>query len=206
MDGNPELGLSYTDIYGFIDDPSKCFKHSLLRSSSKISGKAFDQLYGNGVIPNSTVMIRKSVVEVIGFLDEAPTLKSAEDYEYWLRISRFFSIGYIDKPLAKYRQHPEGISKSIIQHNQAILYIADELDRQFPDIPIKLAKQRQQWRARLNYGIGRALLRQNEPQAARKYFRSAWKSEKSALLFWIASFLGEYVYSQIDGLKQKVLS
>lgn len=45
-------------------------------------------------------MIRRNVVATIGFFDES--FPAIEDYDYWLRISRFFEIDFVDEPLIRY--------------------------------------------------------------------------------------------------------
>ncbi len=48
----------------------------------------------------SGVMIRRAVVATVGFFDEA--LPAAEDFDYWVRVARFFEIDLIDEPLVRY--------------------------------------------------------------------------------------------------------
>jgi len=47
---------------------------------------------------------RKELVEKIGFFDES--LHYAMDYDYWLRISKIYKLGFIDEYLALFRIHP----------------------------------------------------------------------------------------------------
>ena len=48
----------------------------------------------------SSGVFRREVFEVVGGFD--PRLPAIEDYELWLRISRFFDIASIDEPLVRY--------------------------------------------------------------------------------------------------------
>ncbi|OJA06010.1 hypothetical protein QHL1GM_11785 [Halomonas sp. QHL1] len=48
----------------------------------------------------SSAMIRKNIIRSVGFFDE--TLPAVEDYDYWLRISRFYSFDFIEEPLVRY--------------------------------------------------------------------------------------------------------
>jgi glycosyltransferase involved in cell wall biosynthesis len=52
-------------------------------------------------IHTSAVMIRKNVLEEVGFFNE--TLKIHEDSELWNRVSKKYKFGYIDTPLAVFR-------------------------------------------------------------------------------------------------------
>lgn len=47
---------------------------------------SFPQLLSHNRIANSSVLMRRSVVNKIGFLNETKALRAVEDYEYWLKI------------------------------------------------------------------------------------------------------------------------
>jgi glycosyltransferase involved in cell wall biosynthesis len=64
--------------------------------------KFYDLLRGN-LIPNSSVLVKKSVFYEIGMLNESKEIR--EDYEMWLRVARRYCISGIDIPLIKYRIH-----------------------------------------------------------------------------------------------------
>ncbi|EKP12218.1 hypothetical protein LEP1GSC128_0394 [Leptospira borgpetersenii str. 200801926] len=55
-----------------------------------------DLIVNGNAINNSSVVVRKSVLDVVGSLDETPDLIAGEDYDYWLRIAkitdRFYRI------------------------------------------------------------------------------------------------------------------
>jgi hypothetical protein len=53
-------------------------------------------IHGGG----SNVVIRRAVIATAGFFHEG--LPAIEDYEYWLRITRFFEVDAIDEPLVRY--------------------------------------------------------------------------------------------------------
>ena len=57
-------------------------------------------LKGNTVI-SSTALLRASVVHEIGRMDQH--LRIIHDWEYWIRISERFPVGFIGKPLVYYR-------------------------------------------------------------------------------------------------------
>ncbi|MEX2617721.1 MAG: glycosyltransferase family A protein [Alphaproteobacteria bacterium] len=48
----------------------------------------------------SNIMIRKDVTRMIGFFDES--LPAIEDFDFCLRVGRFFRIEFIDQPLVRY--------------------------------------------------------------------------------------------------------
>ncbi|SDM88760.1 Glycosyltransferase, GT2 family [Daejeonella rubra] len=61
-------------------------------------------------ITNSSVMLRRSVLNVIGLLDEDPDFKAVEDYDLWLRISLKYRVFYLKDKLVNYRLHSHQIS------------------------------------------------------------------------------------------------
>jgi O-antigen biosynthesis protein len=64
----------------------------------------------------SGALLRRSVVATAGFFDEG--IPAIEDYDYWLRITRFFEVAFLETPLVRYFDPPEGQRKSLHQaHN-----------------------------------------------------------------------------------------
>jgi glycosyltransferase involved in cell wall biosynthesis len=63
-------------------------------------------LYGNFIYA-LTVMFRKSIFDTFGYFDENIEY---EDYEYWLRISRFIKAGYANLPSACYRKSENSLT------------------------------------------------------------------------------------------------
>ncbi len=58
-------------------------------------------LHGAG----SSAMIKREVVETVGYFDE--DLPAIEDYDYWVRLARFFAVDYAPEPLIRYHD-PSG--------------------------------------------------------------------------------------------------
>jgi glycosyltransferase involved in cell wall biosynthesis len=206
MDAHPEVGLSYTNTYRFTADPERHDPRPVLRSETAHSGHAFARLYGQQVIPNLTVMIRSSVVERVGMFDEDIRLKANEDYEYWLRIAHHYPIGYLDRPLALYRQHPEGISKAAVATNRAKLWLVEKLDRTYPEFVARHPAKRRRWLSKIHYGLGRGLLREHKVNEARHHLKESWQLQRRLAtgLFLTASLCGKRVYQRLDGLKTKL--
>lgn len=206
MDAHPELGLSYTNTYRFAADPEQHDPSPMVQPGTAQSGHAFERLYGQQVIPNLTVMIRSSVVKQVGTFDEDVRLKANEDYEYWLRIAHHYPIGYLDRPLALYRQHPEGISKAAVATNQAKLWLVEKLDRIYPDSVTRHRDERRRWLSKIHYGLGRGLLREHKVNEARHHLKESWQLQRRLAtgLFLTASLCGKRVYQRLDGLKTKL--
>ena len=175
MTAHSEIGLSFTNIWIFESDPEECWPEPALQPGNTYYGREFNRLYGHYVIYNLTVMIRSEVPDAVGGLNEDPKLKSVEDYEYWLRISHHFPIGYIDKPLAKYNRHAGGISKAGASphHNQLIL--ANSIDSTFPEVKTVLKRQRRRWLSYIHHNLGIALYREGRIGEANHHLLEALK-------------------------------
>jgi len=74
---------------GLIVNPKKRHK--------KPSGMIFEPSLALCLVSPSAVMIRRSLLEIVGNFDE--TLPACEDYDLWLRISCRFPVYRIDTPL-----------------------------------------------------------------------------------------------------------
>lgn len=75
----------------------------------KSAGMIFERSLGLCLISPSAVMIRKSLLEVVGGFDES--LPACEDYDLWLRTSCRYPVHLIDTPLIiKRGGHPDQLS------------------------------------------------------------------------------------------------
>lgn len=98
---NPHLLLVSTDIEHYPDGQ----KGFLFLEQPKIV--SFRELVYANMISNSSVLMKRSVLSSIGFLDEGTQLRMVEDYDYWLRILQFQDDSILVLPdiLMKYRIH-----------------------------------------------------------------------------------------------------
>jgi glycosyltransferase involved in cell wall biosynthesis len=71
----------------------------------------FSLFWRNFIVPSSVVM-RKSVFEEIGFFEE--NMRSCEDYEYWLRMARSgYRFSHVDGHSCLYRRHESSLSQNL---------------------------------------------------------------------------------------------
>ena len=87
-----ESGLPLDTIIGRPGDPSEK------------SGKVYLRMIGNWTLMTSSVMLRRSLVDKVGFFNEEMPA-AGEDLEYWARCAIRGNFEYIDEPLVMYRQH-----------------------------------------------------------------------------------------------------
>ncbi len=106
----PKLGLVYCD-YNDISTNGKVLKnYPSFKINKNIRGNVFKYLLSGNKISGSGsgVLAKKECFEKAGLFDEK--LITAEDWEMWLRISKKFSIDYVDEILVSIRRHPENMS------------------------------------------------------------------------------------------------
>ena len=93
MAKNPDLYISYTDEIwirkGIRVNPKK--KHK------KFSGDLFAKSLELCIISLSSVMIKRTLFDMVGYFDER--LEVCEDYDLWLRITKDYPVHFINKPL-----------------------------------------------------------------------------------------------------------
>ncbi len=71
---------------------------------------SFDELLLENYVLNSGAVIRRELLDAVGFLDTTPGM--TEDYDYWLRALRYRDrcILVLREPLVHYRRHTTNIS------------------------------------------------------------------------------------------------
>ena len=121
LETHPEYHLVYTPVW--TTDENDVRKELLEIRRSPAEGDLFYELVRGNYIAQTTVLMRRGLLSEIGSFNEDPAYRSIEDYEYWLRVSLKRGIGFIGEPLALYRVHSGGISKSVNESalNQMVL-------------------------------------------------------------------------------------
>lgn len=106
-----EIDFIYHDL--FIVRDIKGFLESKSIKSGKIQRPVLiNLLVRSNVIANSSVVVRKSLMDKIGGINEDPGMVAAEDYHTWLRISQLTDLfQYVPESLGYYMIHDEGISQ-----------------------------------------------------------------------------------------------
>jgi glycosyltransferase involved in cell wall biosynthesis len=114
-----------------IFDSSSSSKKIYIGRNSNINHHK-DLLINGNFIPNSSVVIKKNILNPIGEISENPNLIGAEDYNYLLRISKFTNkIKYINQTLGYYYISSNGVSRKNMAtcHLEAVKEFLDECSR-----------------------------------------------------------------------------
>lgn len=104
---NKSLGLVSCGA-DLIDDSGKCFG---VFTPTKNKTVFPEILLRNPIYSNSSVMIKREVIDVVGGRDE--NIKYSEDLDMWIRIAKAgYDIDYIYKPLFRYHFHEDNVTKT----------------------------------------------------------------------------------------------
>jgi glycosyltransferase involved in cell wall biosynthesis len=101
LDEHPNVGLVYSDRYQINENGET---QRIMKSQPPDNFV----LLQDSCIPRSAVMHKRECLDAVGSFDESIT--GSDDWDMWIRISEKFEMGYISKPLVKYRVHKENIS------------------------------------------------------------------------------------------------
>lgn len=106
---NVDLIYHYMEI---VRDPPFSFRQKHLRSRQLQKPVLLDLLLNGNAIANSSVVVRKTLLERIGGIDEDVEMIASEDYNTWLRIAQI-TDGFVKVPnsLGYYRIHNQGTSQ-----------------------------------------------------------------------------------------------
>jgi glycosyltransferase involved in cell wall biosynthesis len=141
------IDLLFHDL-GIVSNHSLPFSKKSLKGRLLIRPVLIDLLAGGNVIPNSSAVVRKSLLLKINGIDESRSLIGAEDFNTWLRIAQFSDqFYYIPHLLGFYLSHSQNISKKnmSLPSRKAISDFVDILTNE----------QRLRLEARLRYISGR---------------------------------------------------
>lgn len=107
VESGPDTALVYSGIRK-IDQDGKLlgFKNPVKKGSIYL-----DLLANNWIGSTSTALVRASALSRVGGFDA--TLRSRQDLDLWLRISREFTIDFVADPLVLYRVHTNRISSNV---------------------------------------------------------------------------------------------
>lgn len=96
---NPAIGMAYGDAYGIeLNGETRYYKAGKRKFS-------FDTMKRKNVVFQPAVFVRRKVLEKAGYLNAAFNI--VLDYEWFVRIAKYFQGGHIASPLATFRRHAE---------------------------------------------------------------------------------------------------
>ena len=173
LEAHPEVGMTYSEALMFAEVGGE----KQIRGQIGFTGEtSFCHLLLGDHIPNSTVMMRRECLDKIGWLNESRDLIAVEDYEYWLRLAKSFSIKAIAKPLAYYRVHANnlmGDGEDIERSLRLPIIALNETEKLFPDCWRECGMEKKLLLARLTIRAGFAYKQRGDWWNCLRKFRQA---------------------------------
>jgi len=176
MDKDQSIGFSHTNAECFsIDNEGKKVKRRNLVCD--VQGFVFKDLFWSNFIVNSSVLVRHECLERVGLLDESRELIGSEDYDLWLRLSRFYKLGCVSDILLEYRLHDQSlIGESYENAFPLHVEIYKKFYQTFPDTKEKIGMD-------YNEALGDLYLRYAYKNFMTNNFMKAFKKSLSSILF-----------------------
>ena len=106
LESHPEYGMVYSKFKRYYQNGVKCVVPD--KQIGEREGDLFGTLLINNVVGTPTIMVRKTVLDEVGYFDE--NITALEDWELVLRISEKSRIGYIPEILVDAYQTTGSIS------------------------------------------------------------------------------------------------
>ncbi len=126
---NPCVGLACSDAV--IEGPSAPSDRKTYHSASARYRRdsSFEVLLDDNFVIASTAIVRRSVLEHVGYFCEDAPLRGLEDYDLWLRVAATSPVIYMPEPLACYSYSHDGLSRqqSSADHWLGVLHIFNRL-------------------------------------------------------------------------------
>ena len=150
------------------------------------SGWIYTALLFDNIVHIITSLLRRQVIEAVGGFD--PTLRTGEDYDFWLRVSRRFKTAKLDRTLAYYRMHKASITHRPRSENNELRVLSATLAAHGPvgpdgqQAPAGPLKQRL---FMLNFSHGYMHIRLGSAQVAQQAFWNALHYRPWHLKSWL---------------------
>lgn len=150
---------------------------SIMRDNQiKIDGSIFyKEIIGDHVSPTSCVLIKKECFDKVGYFDEK--LPARQDYDMWLRISRYYEFVLVDQPLVYIYKGHESISSNHKNHVKATEMVMDKIFTYLNEDEIKEYSKEIMFN-QYNY-LALTCMRHMDNKLAREYLKKSIKAKIS---------------------------
>ncbi len=163
---NPQVGLVYAQYTSFRDG-----KELRTKPEKGYSGWIFKELLAKSFIQTSTVMVKKECLNIVGSYDESFSL--GDEYDMFLRISKKFQCGFVDKGLTRYRVHDTNASNNDFLFDNENLGVYKKIYDNFTDLDGEEKKILRKRIARYSMKVAEGLISQGKLEESKKYQKDA---------------------------------
>ena len=154
LDLEDEVGLVHTWL-ALMDEESRLTGRVM---KPKSEGEIWEEIVESNMIACSSVMVRRSCLDVAGIFDSA--LIVAEDWDLWIRVAAVCRISVIKDPLVQYRIHPSSKSK---RYPEMVEDFRTIIERAFQSVPYDYLPIRNRSYGRVNLCIAWKCIQTKEP-------------------------------------------
>jgi len=182
-----KVGVVYTGFWR-VKNNKKIYTPS--NKITKKEGYIHKEIIRNNFVTTQAVIIKKKCFKKVGMFDER--LPRLQDWELWIRISKFYEFKCVDEPLVISYHTPNCISENKDAHIKAFELI---LEKHFLEI-----RRNRKLLAHYQYLIGNLLCRIGNMAQGRSYLFGAIKSYPlniKCLIVTFVSLLGKSAYANI---------
>lgn len=163
--------------------------------------KTFEKLLEKNYLgTTSSIMVKKTAIEDVGFFDES--LPARQDLDLYLRIAKLYSIDFIEEPLVIHRKHKENrISDNLHSKIKGFEILYEKLKPELKNHPELESKYLMKY--------GQLLMANNDSSSARVHFKKSVKLKPrnlKAFLLYLISYLGSSNYIRIKNMKNSISS
>jgi|HubBroStandDraft_1064217.scaffolds.fasta_scaffold170461_1 glycosyltransferase involved in cell wall biosynthesis len=164
------------------------------------SGTTFETLLTHRPIALSSVIVRRSCLDTTGLFDES--LIGAEDYNLFLRLSRTFTFGYIDRVMVRKRSHDNNLSDDLSCMHLDEISNLQKIAALFPDdrVPVRNLS------GQIHYRFGKYYFDRKDFHNARLCFFYSLLRRPASRLTWAymaAACLPEWVRGYASGIRKR---
>ncbi|RUR35574.1 glycosyltransferase family 2 protein [Vreelandella populi] len=163
----PEVGLIYTGVETVMDEG-----HSEIQLPTERGNAYRILLVKNCIHGGSSTMMRRNIITNVGFFDE--NLLAIEDYDYWLRISRYYHFDFVEEPLVRYHDIRAISTNTDVRRSRNIQANLEARDQFYMKHQAQMKKE----------GVAHLFL----VQSANRHMASHWNDMKSARRLALQAF------------------
>ena len=164
---NEMVDVIYHDLR-LVREKKKFFSRPVVKGRKLKKNILKDLLINGNAISNSSVVVRKKILDAVGGIDESSEMIASEDYNTWLKISTVTDkFVYIPKIMGGYFCHDASISRKDMY--DCMVHASEKFVSCLKEIEIK------KYNACLSYARGRFKFLAGEYSSAKEYLLISFK-------------------------------
>lgn len=212
----PDVGLLFSD-HAVFDDSGIILASALSERSAyahaervelapdvfRIAGDSLGRaMFGGNLVKPSTMLVRRDLLLEVGLFD--PTFGHAEDRELCLRLLTCNDAVVVERPLVRYRAHPEGASTDRLRMTLGAVTVADRVLAAPERYPAGAADYFSRERPRALRQAGVLFMERDEFAQARRHFARSLRERFSVRTAagLLTALLGRPAYRALVGVKR----